>query len=307
MVILALLVTFALPATGQQPKAFLSPQKILERWQASYGKLASMRVSYCERIIRAVPPASDPNIIRTLVQWHHEEFTEDSGRFRVRNSTAEDGFSNLDSVVETSFDGIHQRVYLPGQKQGRIYAGVEKTVINHLKRYLLLDPRRTCSSPVDQTPTFSKIVSQGISEPNFAISVRPTLEGVSGQMCHVIEQVWNNKGTDSSVVAIVWVAHEKGMIPMKFQEFDGNGAITHEITVEQIAFAGTGDTGLWYPKKASLTINLPAYLGVIKYQFDVFSFVPNIQPPLDTFQLAFPPGTHVLDRELGLQYVVGVE
>jgi hypothetical protein len=302
-------IAFAVSTTviAEPPKAFLSVHDILSCWQKNYGALKSMKVSYCEKIISAEPPSADPNIIKTLLPWNHVERIEEGDSFRVRYSAAKEGFAKNDSVVEMSFDGVSQKVYFAAEKEGRVYAGLAKRGIgttNVLKRYLLLHPYRTSATLKGEGPTFSKLVSMGISDPNFSVVVRSDLEQTSGQMCHVLELVSSMQSKDK--VAIIWVAHEKGMLPLKFQELS-NGAIVQETAIEQTDFAKTEAGGLWFPKKAFTVSNLPNSLGIVRWELSVSEFVPHVKTDQSMFRFDFPNGTHVLDRALGLDYIVGVE
>jgi hypothetical protein len=303
--IVAATFAFATTGAGQPEKSFLSVQDILSAWQGNYGALKSMKVSYFEKIVSATPSPADPNIVRTFLKWNYVERVEQGSKFRVRYSATEEGFADIEGVGEMSFDGIHQRLYYPAQKEGSIYAGVAKEHTNILKRYLLSEPYLERPRVESKDSIFSKTVSRGLTNPNLTISVRPVLEEISGQMCHVLELV--KKGEKQIKADIIWVAHEKGMLPIKRQEFDSKGAITLEMEVEQIAFTKTKDGGLWYPKKAFRVINLPEYIGVVKYEFEVFNFVPNIMVDPNTFQLDFPNGTHVFDTESAVDYIAGVE
>ena len=304
---------FVLASTGagQEAKSFLSVQDILSGWQNNYGELKSMKVSYSEEIVSAEPSQRDPNITNNLVKWTYLEKVEEGKKFRVKSSAArvkpsvsEQSFADINSIEEMTFDGIHQRRYFPAQKTGQIYAGLtyrDAGTDNRLKHYLLADPYTPLVEGEDSV--FSKTIKKGLTDPNLTISVRPVLEQISGQMCHVVKIFRKDEITAAD---FIWVAHERGMLPMKFQE-SGLGRIVHEITVEQVDFAKTENGGLWFPKKAFEVWNLPESLGVIKYELNVLEFVPNIKVNPNTFQLDFPNGTQVGDTELGLSYTVGVK
>ncbi len=302
--------TLATSGAGQTAKSFLSVQDILSEWQSNYGSLKSMKVSYCEKVVSAEPSPADPNFVRTSLMWNYLEKIEQEGRFRSRYSTAEEGFAKSDGIREMVFDGAYQKIYIPAEKEGRIYAGLSNRNIgtgNVLKRYLLSEPYIERPFVESEESIFSKAVKRGLTDPNFTIYVRPTLEEVAGEMCHVLELDFIRSDKEKCKTEIIWVAHEKGMFPLRHQQFDPKGAITHEMTVEQTDFAETKEGGLWFPKKASRTINLPEYFGVVKYEFNVFEFVPGIEVDPNTFQLDFPNGTRVFDAELGLNYIVGVK
>jgi hypothetical protein len=316
---LVLALTFVLVAvsTAQEVKSFLSVQDILAGWQKNYGSLKSMKVSYSEEIISAEPSQKDPNITNRLVKWTYVERTEEGKKFRAKSSVArvrppvaKDSFADINSVEEVTFDGIHQNRYLPAQNTGQVFAGLTQKNVgtgNLLKKYLLSEPYLTSASvKVDEEPEFSKIISKALSDPNLTVSVRPVLEEIAGQMCHVLDIEFIKKDNTKGKMAVIWVAHEKGMLPMKIQEF-GGGTMSRERAVEQIDSVKTKDGVLWFPKKAYEVLNLPASLGVIKQEFNVLEFVPDIQVDPNTFQLNFPNGTQVADVELGLEYKVGVK
>ena len=90
---------------------------------------------------------------------------------------------------------------------------------------------------------------------------------------------------------------------MKFQELGSVGQPVIEIVVDQIGKTGN----LYYSKKAFKTFKHPTTMEMIKWEFNVLEFVPNVKVDENIFQLDFPNGTRVIDSELDIQYVVGVE
>jgi len=163
--------------------------------------------------------------------------------------------------------------------------------------------------PVDflslQETEFVDTINRGLTDPNLMISIRPNLEEIAGQMCHVIE-VSRRDTPKNEVGEIIWVAHEKGMLVMGDRAFGPKG-IVHEISVEQIEFAKTPGGGLWYPKKGYEYVNASKSVGIMKYEFNVYEFVPGIKTDSNAFRLDFPNGTHIFDNELGIDYAVGVK
>ena len=312
--IVAIIFVFVSTGTAQETKSFLSVQDIFSGWQKNYGEMKSMEVSYTEEVVSAEPPRRDPNIINRMIRWVYvESFIEEGRKYRgksltarVKPSTAEKSFNDINSVEEVTYDGIHQRRYSPAEKTGQIFAGQflrNASTINRFRSYLVSNPHIENSGIEGEESVFSHRIKQGLTDPNYTISVRPGLEKVAGQMCHVMELKFIKT---NAIVAIIWVAHEKGMLLMRFQEFGSETRVAYEIAVEEIGFAGTENGGLWYPKKAYNFWNMPDTLGVIKQEFNVLKFVPNIKTDRNTFSLDFPNGTQVGDAELGTTYTVGV-
>ena len=304
-----------MPAVNTQAKSFLSVQDILSGWQSNYGALKSMKVSYSEEVISAEPPINDPNMVNRMVKWVYVEKTEEGKKFRAKSAvaqakplTVEKSLDDINSVEEMTFDGIHQRRYSSARKIGQIYAGPflsNASTTNRLKNYMMLNRYNEQPGAENEEPVFSRIIKKGLSDPNLTLFIRPDLEQISGQSCHVIELFRKDTPKDKAA-NIIWVAHEKGMLPMKFQEIFF-GAILHEITIEQIDFAKTENGGLWYPKKAYEFWNRPQSLGVTKQEFNVLEFVPDIKTDPNTFYLTFSNGTQVTDTEVGINYTVGVK
>jgi hypothetical protein len=303
---------FAGAAVGEPQKSFLSVQDILSGWQSNYGSLKSMKVSYSQNNITIEPSQRDPNFNKNMIKRSYVEITEADGKFRSRKSSAENGFDDINSIEETSFDGIHERIFSAARKSGSIYAGLyirTSGTLNILKRYFLLDPEIDQMGRIKNSePEFSRKINRALTDPNWFISVRPYQEEMVGQMCHVIDIGYFKKDKTKGRAGVIWVAHEKGMLPMKVQEFDGDtDIISRERAIEQIDFAKTENGGLWYPKKAYELMNLPQSMGVIKIELIVTEFVPNIKVDPNVFNLDFPNGTQVIDTELGINYTVGVK
>jgi hypothetical protein len=310
LIILSLL-AFAGAAAGELQKSFFSVQDILSGWQSNYGALKSMKVSYTQNIISDEPPQKGPYTTIRPVKWIFVQRTEDGVKFRSLYSSAEKGFDDINSVEEMTFDGIHQRSYSPARNSGQIYSGIFTRNVgteNRLKRFLLSEPEINSNGIESEDSRFCSIIKSGLSDSNLMTSVRPYLEEMAGQMCHVVDIEFLKKDKTWGKGTTIWVAHEKGMLPMKIQEFNSDtDAIARERTIEQIDFAKTPNGGLWYPKKAYELMNLPQSIGVIKIELTVTEFVPNIKTDPNVFQLDFPNGTQVSDAEMGISYTVGVK
>jgi hypothetical protein len=147
----------------------------------------------------------------------------------------------------------------------------------------------------NELPRFREIF-RWASIKGFKVTMLPELDTVAGKLCHVIE-VANKQGI---LLDKVWVAHECGMLPLKYED-NINGRI-NGIEVEQVAESN----GIWYPVKAYRVQDVES-LGYIKYEFTVHKFVPNVKVNDNTFRFDFPNGTDVVDRVKGIEYVAGVE
>jgi hypothetical protein len=300
--IITMMFIFTFSSSGQETKSFLSIQDILSTWQS--------KVAYSEKIINAEPSKSDPNITQSLVKFVYVETIEEGRKFISRLTPSEKGFADINSVEEIMFDGIHQKRYIHEINQGQIFAGlIHKSAgtNNRIKRYFLSEPYIDNPGIESGEPVFARTIKDALTDPNLTISVRPELEEISGQMCHVLDIEYFKNDKTKVKASTIWVAHEKGMLPMKLQIFGPEGGIYHERTVDKIDFAGIENRGLWYPKKAYELFNEPQSIGVITYEFNVFEFVPNIKTYPNTFRLDFPNGTQVNNAELGISYTVGVK
>jgi hypothetical protein len=287
-------------------KAFLNAGEILKTWEDNYAHFESMKVSYTERVLEAIPPADDPNRFDRLVRLMHVERVEQEQRFHTQYSCDEEGFNKPDSIIEGAFDGKITREYVASEKSGMIIAGMigrNTENMNQLKTYMLLDKphlvQKNPSGPFEMywiedpnsEPLLSRILSRAIA--NSRVSVLPNIEPVAGQMCHVLE-IYNK----DSLSLKMWLAHERGMLLIKKQHYENDKPVI-DIKVEQIGFVKTDDGTVWYPKKAySITGN--ENLGKIKYELTTHEFVPNIQVDENTFRFDFPKGTRIHDRVRGI-------
>ncbi len=289
-----------------QVKAFLNAGEILKAWEDNYAHFESMKVSYTERVLEAIPPADDPNRFDRLVRLMHVERVEQEQRFHTQYSCDEEGFNKPDSIIEGAFDGKITREYVASEKSGMIIAGMigrNTENMNQLKTYMLLDKphlvQKNPSGPFEMywiedpnsEPLLSRILSRAIA--NSRVSVLPNLEPVAGQMCHVME-IYNKDG----ICLKMWLAHERGMLLLKDQRYE-NGKQYITLLVEQIGCVKTDEGMMWYPKKAyRMTDN--ENLGKIKSELTTHEFVPNIQVDENTFRFDFPKGTRIHDRVRGI-------
>ncbi len=291
------------------PKAFMDASAVLEAWEINYAHLKSMQVSYTERVLDAKPPATNLHRLDKIVMNQHVERVEESKskRYRIRYSKAEDGFAKQENIREHAFDGKITTEYFSGEKVGTIEPGLLGTSTekkNHLKKYMLLDPQVSSTKYLEEFPNGAPkfVLNLRYALSNSAASVRPNLEQVAGQLCHVVDIIYKSERINSKYH--IWFAHDKSFLPLRYQNYR-EGRLVEEIEVKQIALAETDTGSIWYPKKAHRTIDRESF-GTVKYGLTTHAFVPNVKVDKDTLRINFSNGTRVYDKVLGLQYIVGV-
>ena len=135
------------------------------------------------------------------------------------------------------------------------------------------------------------------------VLVRPYLESVAGEPCHVLELYFSH-GDDA-----FWLAHEKGMLLMKKKYVPterkrvSTYRATHTEELKQIASVTTEKGVLWYPRVITDERIWPDHSYTTKVT--VHEFVPYFKAPAETFNYVFPNGTHVRDRIRDMRYTVG--
>jgi len=290
-----------------QKQAFLTPEMILEAWESAYLGINSMEVSYALKVIDTIAPEADPHKHDNLTMVQHIERIEAKKRYHTRYSISEDAFDKPENLMEHAFDGKTTREYWARYELGTISPGLvgrNVETMNHLKLFMLLTPvpgRRNQDGIVDDTPMFSHYLKSGISDNK--VVVRPELEKVGGELCHVLEILERESKNKSG--RKVWVAHEKGMLPMKYERYK-NGVLDILVEVYHIAKAQTETGDIWYPAKAYKTIS-SSTKGTIKYELETHTFVPNIDIRERSFSFAFPYGTHVANTVYNIDYIEGHE
>jgi len=152
--------------------------------------------------------------------------------------------------------------------------------------YIIEDP--------NAKPELSRILSRAIVFNR--VNVLPKLEPVSGELCHVLEISYRG-----NINFKIWLAHGKGMLPLKFQRYENNKPMS-DITVEQIGSVKNKGRIIWYPKKATRTSNRQDW-GKIKHELTIHEFVPDIEVDDNMFRFVFPPGTRIHDEIRSMYYI----
>ena len=292
-------------------KSFLNAEEILAAWESSYGSIRTMKFSYVYRLVEFQPsqmtednpeePLPNPTKIK------HVERIEEGKRYHLRYSLAEDGFNNPEWLVEYAFDGKITQSYMGSTKSGVIslgqMGGSEETD-EGLKRFMFLTNHKTPDVLKDEYPNGIPELALWfkLGKLRGRVVVRPHLEYVADQTCHVVEIIDDSKvgGEPRELKLVYWIAHDKGMCPMKFQTLE-NGELENEIEIEKIAVTEMDNNRIWYPQKAHSAVYIEE-IGMIRNELTVTDFVPNIEVNEDTFRLDFIEGTRVTDIKSMISY-----
>jgi hypothetical protein len=286
---------------SESHKAFLTADAILQGWESNYGSIDSMKILYTEQVLDARPNPANKNVYDSLIKFQRIERLEGGKLCHIRHSYSIEANKTSQNFSELSFNGEVTMEYSREEKLGTINRGLldRNTVnMNHLKEYMLLSPinlEKYRKEYPDGIPEFSLMFRSGISTSK--VSIRPNLELVGEEFCHVVE-------IDDTLK--IWVAHGKGMLPLKYEFYKDEGKqISRSMEVEQIGEAETDIGTVWYPIKAHRTSNNSR--GMIRFELDVSEFVPNINVDKSAVKFEFPNGTWVVDRIVGLEYTKGTQ
>ncbi len=297
-------------------KSFLTAEEILTEWEKSYGGIKTMKVSYRDLLVDYKPPADEPNSSPPIKYIYVERTEGRVPRYHMRHSFAKDGFERPDSIKEYAYDGKIGMEYLADKKYGTIFPGLTGTnaeTENALKSYMLLKIRHSQSELKKEYP-------DGMQEFIFwfklgmlygKVTVRPYLEPIAGQSCHVVEiGLPEQKTGPVRYKHVFWMAQDKGMCVMKYQWWDNQKTDSYKLDIEteilEIAKTNMNDKSIWYPKKSSRTLyGNEGHLS--KRELTVEEFIPNIKVDENTFTINFPLGTDVYDRLRNISYTVTSE
>lgn len=288
----AFLLSSPAPGASSAPEAFLGITELADGWTSSYGGMRSMEVAYSDNLVDFAAPAEDPEAKRPLAHLHVERI-EQGKRHHTRYSMAQEGFADSDATLVQAFDGEMTTDYTPRHKLGRILPGLTGNaceMINGLSMFLLLDPVRSREHP-EGVPRIQTLLTMPDAK------VLPQLESVGGQWCHVVENAWEGGRIRT------WIAQDAGFLPLKYEKAI-EGRFRDERVVQEIASVQTETGVMWYPVKAKRTVYSPT-TGTITTAFAAQKFVPNVAVTDETFRVAFPSDTHILDKARNLDYVLG--
>ena len=237
-VVIAAISTALVATTIDSRRAFLDDEAILAGWESTYGSIRTMKFSYVYRLVDFQP-------LQTMednpLKYKYVERIEEWKRYHLRYSLAEDGFDNPEWLVESAFNGNNTQSYLGSTKGGLIepgQSGSNEEADEGLKRFMFLTIHNTPDVLKDEYPNGIPELAMWfkLGKLRCRVVVRPHLEYVAGETCHVVEIIDDSKfrGKSRELKRIYWVAHDKGMCPMKYQMLE-NGELEREIAIEKIA------------------------------------------------------------------------
>ena len=313
----ALCVASSMSVASVDEAAFLDAQSLIAGWKARYGGIRRMHFRLSDRVIDVNDNKGSVGL-ENLVRFQVADLTidRDTKRFHLRYSRNEGGLDEPLKIHESAFNGKTTQQYWGDgpRRRGRISSGRIGTtpaiLEASLRRYLLAD---SVGAPVDAQGRevaymewVSGMIGNTMESGKPCTVVKPNVEMVSGEPCHVLELVHGGK-----VMSKTWFAHDKGMLPMRFQMFLDDGKLGHEIVVLDTAKVETDTDATWYPSKATQMAIVGAHdnsgnivYGTVTHQLQVFEFTPNVEVDESTFQFEFPAGTEVRDEVRGVDYTV---
>lgn len=273
--------------------AFLDASFIYNTWKENYTKITSMKV-----VSSTSQPGNDK-----VASYAYRERIDEGKRFHMMESRDTTGHTPHEM---TSFDGEISMRFNRSRMSGSIRKGlsaISGTGTNIMATCLHTDrvpwymintlhhrPRTDVLGKLHEYYPQSidnLTLNYNLDYPGKTCSVRPELEMVSGEMCHVIDF------TSSSY----WFAHEKSMLVMKSVMRNGKGQGKNSSIVREIAKTTTNTGDLWYPREVEIHNPLGQTVN-----HTIVEFTPYVTVSPDVFKVDFPVGTRVRDMTAGVTY-----
>ena len=298
------------PGSSGKQKAFLSINDILDKWEAGYSSIHSMKVKYT--MDTSLP---DPNGKETILHTTVETI-QDGKKFYYKSISTNPDLRRSEEYREGAYDGEISTSYkyyeynLPspimyGEIAKEDSESAELGNDNNLANYMMLSRYYLNHEYPDGETYFAfwirSYLNASREDNKFTVIVRPELETILGEPCHVVEAGYGNE------VKRFWMAHNKGLLVMKYENYDKIGQLTeNKMEVLKIASVMTDKGEVWYPCEIkNVNIDTAIKLGTVQtHECKVQEFVPyitDISP--DTFRVKFPVGTRITDKVKGITYV----
>jgi hypothetical protein len=302
-VMYAAIIIAALPlhARSQEPpqssRAFLSIDEIMAAWDVGYGSIKTMKVEFSEAVTGI---ARDSNGNDTVLN-SKVEMLQDGKKFWINYVSTCQELPRLGSNIECAFNGSTTQFCDRQHSMGHIEKGIDARGYerrNSLQRYMWLSRYYHDPDYPNGETHFGHWVrvyrAESLQNDYVKVFVRPTLEAVAGELCHVVEIARGRNGMR------FWVAHAKGMLPMKYEK-----VVAHKVKVrfEVLKTAKTAtDIGeVWYPSVVR-AVNENLLRGSRQVsECTVQEFKTHLDIAEDAFRISFPDGVRVYDRALGLR------
>lgn len=302
-VIAAMVILSGQVVRGEEPpRAYLNAGQLLDLYRSMYSSIHNMSVSYTHRQ-EGTPSREDPNAFDRLVPWERVQRIEEGDKYHVRYSTDRDAFEQGGEVTEHAFDGSVTRQYFPQSKSGSVQRGKtgwRTETMNELTRFMLLTqvdlPKE--SRMRKAFPDGARLIDVVVSRRG---TVRPRLEQVAGEWCHVIDTAHPLRPASGSTI---WLAADKGGLPMKFEKYGPGGTCSLRIVVGKVGATETEVGPVWYTKEAVFESSVAE--GTLTHRLVCHELAVNVPTDEDTWKFSFPIGTRVSDKVAGIYYVVGL-
>ena len=290
-------------ATGDAPRAYMTAHALLLGWESTYGDIRNLDVSYSAHSEKFIPPSTDPKMERWSCEWFHVDFLGDNIRYVTRFSSSEKGFADEKSIVAGSFSGNSGMQYLGATRKGEVGPGKPgSNQCDQILNWLFLQGHVKSEKLQLSKPRLLSLFKD-LNAPGApmltGVIVRPRLEQVAGQWCHVIERT----GLPPEQTRVAWLAHERGMVLMKVVD-DVSAVNGLRLEVKELKKSQFGGGELWYPQKARI---IQSFAGTEEYALDIHRFRLNIELQDSMFKLEFPKGTRIYDANLDIIYTAGAD
>ncbi len=284
----------------EKQSSFLTATDILDAWEANYGSIHSMKVKYTEDI--SIP---DPNGNDTILNCIVER-VQDGLKFYTKYSNSNPDFPITESDIEAAFDGNVSTFCDHKISFGRIDNGISTSGYsndNSVERYMWLTRYYFDPDYPDGETYFSYWIKDylagSLKNTEIKIKVRDELDNILGELCHIIEI---SRGTNGRRF---WLAHGKGMCPMKFESFNGQN-VNNRMEALKIAKVMTDIGEIWYPIEMEQANENPKTGKMQIFKCQIHEFIPHLADIApDTFSVKFPNGTTIMDNVLGIEYKKG--
>jgi hypothetical protein len=289
-------------------KAFLDSQTIQDRWKANYTGFKSMRIRVSTTLLPAEGPGSSG-----IERCSYLDRIQDGQCFLVRYTHTDGSAADIDSnnLGVMSFDGVLWKQYEPWSGKATIFRTSPTYIVPDAGNpahglmlsgtvqpdYIITgkglppdDPMRRlverCSREYpDGVPGL--VFNFMICQESGWLRVLPDLETVNGMPCHVVEM-----GDGKIWVHQYWLSHEKGMLPVKWTTQRKGGDSSRDEVLD-VASVTSRRGELWYPR---VLIRESVSNGcVTRTKYVVHEFAPDIEIPVETFEVNYPDGVRVTD------------
>jgi hypothetical protein len=273
----------------------VTSEEVLAGWKQNYASLDSMEIALTERYVKAHSDR-DPNFAKKFPSSLKQNWIQKANKFNSSLLVYKEAVEEPITITKASYDGIEQRVYRQREKKGIIIPGKPKGrggpghEVTSFSNYILVGAWDTLS-PIE------KMFNRAKQDPNYHLS---TLDAntINGVAC---EGFRLSRIGETVAVSELWVAVDKGMLPIRYSKFDLQGNVTELIEALEVA----DSNGFWYPKRAQKGVKSGGIEIKCEMVVNKFVLYPVVDPNI--FKLDFPMGTTVLDTGIKERYKIGLE